>query len=109
MTIDGKPLILCYNVLCPVWEEMMPVPLPRIPTVDEEPLEKLREHRRANPRPLSPCVDQTHTEIAGYYRAVEIGGVVVIRHTQGHTLRYDIGIVEGRDERCGIVYVQGRH
>ena len=86
----------------------MPIPLPRIPKADPKVREALRAHRLANPRPLSPCVDQTPADIARYYRTVEIGGTAVIRHTQGHMLRYDIQVVEGRNPQRGIVYILGR-
>ncbi len=68
-------------------------------------LDKLKAYRERHPLPLSPCVDQTKSDLEGYYRIAPIGAVAVVRHTQGHLLRYDVTYVEGRNPKIGRVYI----
>lgn len=55
-------------------------------------------------RPVSPCIDQTEQDIEAYYRHAKIGQTAVVRHTQGHMLRYVISEIEGGNR--GRVYVR---
>ena len=45
-------------------------------------------------------------DIEGYYRTAPAGAVAVVRHTQGHLLRYDIAEIEGRTPRTGRVHIR---
>lgn len=56
-------------------------------------------------RPLSPCIDQTESDIETYYRAAEIGRIAVVRNTQGHMLHYAVREIEGTNPPRGRVYV----
>jgi len=59
----------------------------------------------ANPL-ISPCIDQSAKDIEAYYRTAEIGQIAVVRHTQGHMLRYVVSDIEGRNDPRGRVYVR---
>lgn len=85
---------------------MLKLPSLRKPTAAQlEAKARMDDHERTNPRPLSPCVDQTETDIAKYYREAEIGSNAVMRHTQGGVLRYDLTVIDGRKPHLGRVYV----
>lgn len=80
-------------------------PLPPISKGEQQALDTLGAYRKKNPLPLSPCVDQAKTDIEAYYRTAPVGAVAVVRHTQGHLLRYDVTYVEGRNPKIGRVYI----
>lgn len=77
----------------------------KLTLAQQEAKARMEAYKFANPRPLSPCVDQTVTEIAKYYRGAEIGSAAVVRHTQGGWLRYDLTVIDERKPRFGRVYV----
>ncbi|RWD71106.1 MAG: hypothetical protein EOS37_12770 [Mesorhizobium sp.] len=70
-------------------------------------IEALKENRKANPRPLSPCVDQTPADIESYYRNSPEGARAVVRETQGGMLRYTLSTIELRRTRSGRINVPG--
>lgn len=80
-------------------------PMPEPTPAEREARARIEEYRKAHPTPLSPCVDQTADDIAGYYRNAEIGAVAVVRHTQGGLLRYDLATIDGKKPKSGRVYV----
>lgn len=80
-------------------------PIRKLTPAQQEASARIEANELANPRPLSPCVDQTATEIAKYYREAEIGRAAVVRHTQGGWLRYDLTVIDGRNPKTGRVYV----
>lgn len=57
-------------------------------------------------RPLSPCVDQSESDIEAYYRIAEVGQKAVVRHTQGHMLQYVLSEIEGRNPQRGRIYIR---
>lgn len=79
--------------------------LPKLTRAQQEARAVIKAHELANPRPLSPCIDQTAAVIAEYYREAEIGSAAVVRHTQGGWLRYDLTVIDGRNARIGRVYI----
>jgi hypothetical protein len=78
----------------------------KLPTTRQEVVESLRGYRAANPRPLSPCVDQTEEDIGAYYRQAEVGEKAVVRNTQYGVLRYTVTTIEGKNPARGRVYIQ---
>ena len=53
----------------------------------------------------APCIDQTSEQIGAYYKNAAVGDVAAVRQTQGHTLKYTITIIEGKNHTIGMVYV----
>lgn len=80
-------------------------PLRKLTPAQLEARARIEAYELTNPRPLSPCVDQTTADIAEYYRNAEIGNAAVVRHTQHGWLRYDLTVIDGRKPRSGRVYV----
>jgi hypothetical protein len=66
---------------------------------------EIDKYREQNPRPKSPCYEQTREQIEQYYRTAPIGEPAAVRHTQGGILRYDIETIQGRRPRVGKVEV----
>ena len=85
----------------------MAVKLPHIPRGNQIAIDALRADRLANPRPLSPCVDQTETDVAAFYRSASAGDHAVVRHTQGGRLVYEVREIEDTNPERGRVFVRG--
>lgn len=86
----------------------MPLPpLRRVSEATQKTIEALKEHRKANPTPLSPCVGQTVADIESYYRNQPEGALAVVRQTQGGMLLYTLSTIELRRTRSGRINVPG--
>ena len=55
---------------------------------------------------LSPCANQTATEIENYYRNEPEGSAAVVRRTHGGILVYEVATFELRRPRSGRINVQ---
>lgn len=53
-----------------------------------------------------PCRDQITKDVEAYYRGVVAGDLAVVRHTQGHVLKYDFDRISGTKPRSGRVYLE---
>lgn len=84
-----------------------PIKLPQLRKVGPQVLEAVREYQTQNPRPVSPCIDQTEHDISAYYKSAGAGNQAVVRQTQGHILLYTVTAVEGTNPKAGRVYIQG--
>ncbi|ATU95418.1 hypothetical protein B5P45_22145 [Phyllobacterium zundukense] len=70
-------------------------------------IEALKENRKANPTPLSPCVDQTIIDIESYYRNQPEGAPAAVRQTQGGMLVYALSTIQLRRTSSGRINVPG--
>ena len=89
---------------------MIKFPLPpqcRVPEASKKAIEALKENRKANPPPLSPCVDQTVIDNESYYRNQPEGAPAAVRQTQGGMLVYTLSTIRLRRTQSGRINVPG--
>lgn len=76
-----------------------------LPTTRQQASDQLKEARRNNPRPQSPCITQTPGEIEAYYRNAEVGACAVVRQMHSGVLEYRLTTIESRNPASGLVYL----
>jgi len=83
----------------------VPTPPRPLPTTRQQVIDELKEARRKNPRPQSPCITQTPGEIEAYYRNSEVGARAVVRQMHSGVLEYRLTAIESRNPASGRVYL----